>query len=184
MSAHRPVIVGRLATYNTQVPGHRDGANSYLLDSVFYVGKHYEGGRLILPQLGVSLCGDHGYSVHAYFRILEHGVSHILATSPDNPPLRISLALYSHDDVFAGAAKLSAAKSGAGVFSDPAMWLPFPPSGFTVKDCRARLAKEERDWRKKYEAALKATDPNDSKNPDTTKEEAGGAGVGFHDGKQ
>lgn len=144
------VLAGRLATFNTQVPNHRDGANSLLLDSVFHLGTNYQGGRLILPELGVSLCGDHGYSVHGLFRILEHGVSYILPQpGKEEPPFRISLALYSHADVFDGAAKLSAAQSGSGAFSDPSMWLPFPPPKFSLSDCRARLAREERSWKRK-----------------------------------
>lgn len=116
----------------------------------------YRGARIILPELGISLCGDHGYSVHALFRILEHGVSHILPQpGQEEPPLRISLALYSHADVFDGAAKLSAAKSGSGAFSDPSMWLPFPPPIFSLKDCRARLAREERAWKKKDKESKK-----------------------------
>lgn len=147
---------GRLATYNTQVPDHRDGSNSFLFDSVFYLGKNHQGGRLILPQTGYSFCGDHGYSVHGLFRILEHGVSHILPTpnptpNEDKPPLRISLALYSHSDIFEGAAKMSAAQSGSGDFSDEKMWLPFPPANFTVQECRARLARQERAWKTKMD---------------------------------
>lgn len=132
------------------MPNHRDGANSFLLDSVFHLGTNFRGGRLILPEVGYSFCGDHGYSVHALFRILEHGVSHILPQAgSEELPFRISLALYSHADVYDGAAKLSAVKSGSGDFSDPSMWLPFPPPKFSLSDCRARLARDERSWRKK-----------------------------------
>ncbi|EGG07539.1 uncharacterized protein MELLADRAFT_62535 [Melampsora larici-populina 98AG31] len=95
----------RQINYNMQVAPHQDGKNSDLLDSVFIYGKGYTGGRMVFGSLGVSVCGDPGYSTHGRFKFLDHAVSPILALSGSTPPLRISLALYSHADVYSGAAR-------------------------------------------------------------------------------
>ncbi|EGG02570.1 uncharacterized protein MELLADRAFT_66273 [Melampsora larici-populina 98AG31] len=142
------VIQGQQINYNLQVAPHRDGKNSNLLDSVFYHGRNYQGGRLIFPVLGVSVCADPGYSVHARFKFLEHGVSSILPTDSTSPPLRISLALYSHAQLYASVARVSAARNGLH-FSDTEMWLPFPPPNFSIDVCRKILRKQENSWRKK-----------------------------------
>lgn len=151
---------GLQISYNAQVDHHRDGHNSTLYDSVMSVGENYVGGRWIFADLGVSLCGDHGYSVHGAFKTLIHGVSHILP-GPDlsKPPLRMAAALYSHSDVFAGAARFSAKEKNLGSFSDSALWLPFFPANVSVGDAQKLLLKEYKDlgkmhrfkkWQKKH----------------------------------
>ncbi|EGG11559.1 uncharacterized protein MELLADRAFT_102585 [Melampsora larici-populina 98AG31] len=145
-------IKGQQISYNMQVGTHRDGKNSNLLDSVFFYGQNYTGGRFLFGSLGVSLCADPGYSIHARFKLLDHGVSHILQ-GPDIklPPLRISLALYAHAETYAGPARVSAARRGISKaqFSDSLLWLPFPPPNFSITTCRTLLRKEEESWKKK-----------------------------------
>lgn len=133
------VSSGQHITYNTQVPHHRDGKNSPLFDSVMSTGENYVGARMIFADLGVSFCGDPGYSVHGPFRVLVHTISHIIPGSdPSLPPLRMALALYSHADIFAGAARMSAKTQKLGVFSDSELWLPYFPADVSVdKACTA-----------------------------------------------
>lgn len=135
-----------------QVDFHRDGKNSFLYDAVFFFGRHYEGGHFILPYLGYACRGTHGYSVHGAFKILLHGVSHILPTSEAHPPLRISTALYSHGDVYAGIARYAAQLLGEGKFSEDSLWLPFFPKGFNINVFRAVLDKEEKRIRGEHRA--------------------------------
>ncbi|EGG03249.1 uncharacterized protein MELLADRAFT_65669 [Melampsora larici-populina 98AG31] len=150
---HNNIIQGQQINYNLQVGCHRDGKNSNLLDSVFFYGRNYKGGRLCFGSLGVSLCADPGYSIHARFKLLDHGVSPILQ-GPDinSPPLRISLALYAHADTYSGPARVSAARRNRAEFSDASMWLPFPPNNFSITTCRKILRKEEETWKKKGRA--------------------------------
>lgn len=150
-SLSNKVIQGQQINYNTQVAPHRDGKNSNLLDSVFIYGRNFTGGRFIFSSLGVSVCADPGYSIHGRFNLLEHAVSTILP-GPDmsSPPLRVSLALYSHADVYAGPARVSAARSGTSQFSDQSMWLPFAPTKFSIDTCCKILRNEENKWRKKF----------------------------------
>ncbi|EGF99617.1 uncharacterized protein MELLADRAFT_68420 [Melampsora larici-populina 98AG31] len=150
---HNDVIQGQQINYNLQIGTHRDIKNSNLLDSVFFYGRNYTGGRLDFGSLGVSLCADPGYSIHARFKLFDHGVSPILPGADINlPPLRISLALYAHADTYSGPARVSAARRNNinnALFSDSAMWLPFPPSNFSINTCRKILRKEEESWKKK-----------------------------------
>ncbi|EGF97736.1 uncharacterized protein MELLADRAFT_114115 [Melampsora larici-populina 98AG31] len=69
-----------------------------------------------------------------------------------SPPLRISLALYAHAETYAGPARISAARRNRSQFSDPSMWLPFPPPNFSIQTCRKILRKEEESWKKKGRA--------------------------------
>ncbi|KAH9820228.1 hypothetical protein DFH28DRAFT_1093465 [Melampsora americana] len=111
--------------YNLQVGSHQDSKNSNLLDSVFYYGKGFTGGRMVFGALGISVCGNPGYSTH---------VTPILAKSVATPPLCISLTLYSHADYF----------------SDPEMRLPFPSTDFSIDTCCKILRKHENQWRKDH----------------------------------
>lgn len=116
-------------------------------------GRDFQGGRLIFGALGCSVCADHGYSVHGRFKLLEHAVSTILPLpNLEKPPLRISVALYSHAEVYAGPARVSAARKGISIseFSDSSMWIPFPSKKFSLNDCCEILKEEEKGWRKKY----------------------------------
>lgn len=107
------------------------------------IGENFVGARMIFADLGVSFCGDNGYSVHGPFKTLIHGVSRILPASPSaGPPLRIALCLYSHADVFAGAARMSAQLSGQGDFSDSSLWLPYFPANISVENARTNLTEE------------------------------------------
>ncbi|EGG10349.1 uncharacterized protein MELLADRAFT_60536 [Melampsora larici-populina 98AG31] len=131
---HR-ILCGRQISYNMQCDYHQDGKNSNLLDSVFFLGSGYTGARFALPDLGVTLCGDHGYSVHGLFKVLLHSVTHILRQPGHaQPPQRISLAIYNHADLFAGVARYSAAKDYSGLFSNPLLWLPLSPCNFSVSE--------------------------------------------------
>ncbi|EGG08112.1 uncharacterized protein MELLADRAFT_105290 [Melampsora larici-populina 98AG31] len=109
--SHNRIIHGQHVNHNNQVAPHRDGKNCNLIDSVFAYGRDYAGGRWLFASLGVSLCTDPGYSVHAFFKYLDHAVDTILPTS-EKPPLRISLALYSHADVYSGPARVAGARVG------------------------------------------------------------------------
>lgn len=141
---------GKQINYNIQVAPHQDSKNSNLLDSVFFYGRNFTGGRLVLSSLGVSLSAQPGYSIHARFKFLEHAVSPILTgADPHAPPLRISLALYSRADVYASAARVSAARKGPAHFSDWSMWLPFPPPNFSITTCCKILRGEEEHWKEK-----------------------------------
>lgn len=132
---------------------HRDGKNSNLIDSVFFLGEAYTGARFVLADLGVTLCGDHGYSVHGAFKVLLHSVTHLLP-QPNNtqPPQRISLAIYNHADVFAGIARYSAANDQSKLFSNPSLWLPLSPCDFSVSDSVKNLRDAgkqiDKDYRK------------------------------------
>lgn len=118
---------------------------------MFFYGRNFTGGRFIFTSLGVSVCADPGYSFHARFKLLEHAVGTI-RPGPDihSPPLRVSLALYSHADVYAGPARVSAARRGSAHFSDQSMWLPFAPTNFQIDTCCKILRKEENKWRIKF----------------------------------
>ncbi|EGG09236.1 uncharacterized protein MELLADRAFT_104448 [Melampsora larici-populina 98AG31] len=107
-----------------------------IADKKLAFGQAYKGARFVLSNLGVTLCGDHGYSVHGLFKVLVHSVTHILPdTNHTQPPQRISLAIYNHADAFAGIARYSAAKDQTGLFSNPSLWLPLSPGNFSVSDC-------------------------------------------------
>lgn len=111
---------------------------------------------MILGGLGVSLCGQPGYSVHARFKFLHHWVSNILPTDPDRLPMRQSLALYSQAKIYDSAARVSGAQKEPAVFSDSSMWLPFPPSNFSVDECKRLLRAQENHWRDQKKAKAKA----------------------------
>ena len=87
----------------------------------------------VLPHLGYSFCDDSGYSVHGPFKVLVHGVTPILPKTSDRVPLRVSLAMYSHADIFAGAARFTCSNFDVPKFSDPTLWLPFFPKGFSAE---------------------------------------------------
>ncbi|KAH9807526.1 hypothetical protein DFH28DRAFT_1138971 [Melampsora americana] len=149
-SLHNKIVQGQQIHYNLQVGSHRDSKNSNLLDSVFYYGKGFTGGRMVFGALGISVCGNPGYSTHGRFKFLDHSVTPILAKSVATPPLCISLALYSHADVYSGPARVSGARKGKGYFSDPEMWLPFPPTDFSIDTCCKILRKHENQWQKDH----------------------------------
>ncbi|EGG06691.1 uncharacterized protein MELLADRAFT_106551 [Melampsora larici-populina 98AG31] len=153
-------VSGQHVNYNIQVAPHRDGKNSNLIDSVFAYGRDYSGGRWNFGSLGVSFCADPGYSLHARFKFLDHSVATILPIPGSrNRPLRVSVALYSHADVYASTARVSGARSdciGRARYSDGSMRLPFPPPGFSVPTFRKVLRKEEKKWRHKARAASAA----------------------------
>lgn len=138
---------------------HRDGHNAHLFSSAFFFGEDYHGGHLILNYLGYALHGGHGYSVHAAFDILVHGVSQIkslhLPNAQQRPPQRISMAIYAHAEVFAGAARYAGYFQEPKCYSDPSLWIPFYPSQFSLSDtCRA-LKAEQKLLDKMYEEAMR-----------------------------
>lgn len=145
-------FTGYHRSYGTQVGYHRDGRNARLLASAFFSGGNYSGGDFVLPQTGYALCGAPGYSVHACLDILVHGISKIRTNpiGPQPPPVRISLAMYPQANVFAGAARYSAALKRLDRFSDPDLWLPFYPRGFSLDDVQDNLKTEEKDLYRKY----------------------------------
>ncbi|KAH9810730.1 hypothetical protein DFH28DRAFT_1131900 [Melampsora americana] len=150
------IIHGQHVNYNIQVAPHRDGKNSNLIDSVFAYGRNYSAGRWNFGSLGVSFCADPGYSLHARFKFLDHSVGTILPIPGSTDlPLRVSVALYSHADVYASTARVSGARSssvGRAQYSDHSMRLPFPPPEFSVPTCRKLLRREENQWRDKARA--------------------------------
>ncbi|EGG11088.1 uncharacterized protein MELLADRAFT_60066 [Melampsora larici-populina 98AG31] len=148
---HR-ILCNRQITYNMQCNYHRDGKNSNLLDSVFFLGEGYKGARFVLADLGVTLCGDHGYSVHGMFKVLVHSVTHIHPDPDRNqPPQRISLAIYNHADAYAGIARYAAAHDQSGLFSKVSLWLPFSPGNFSVSDSVKILRDAGKAIGKEYE---------------------------------
>ncbi|EGG06444.1 uncharacterized protein MELLADRAFT_63427 [Melampsora larici-populina 98AG31] len=152
-----PIGIGRHTMLGMQVDHHRDGHNAPLFASANFFGQHYGGGELILNYLGYALCGDPGYSVHAAFDILMHGVTRItrLPNKADLPPQRICMALYSHSDVFAGAARYSGMQQRPMVFSDSALWIPFYPDAFEISKIIASFLAEKKRLDKKYLAEKK-----------------------------
>lgn len=107
-------------------------------------GKNWTGANFLFPELGISVEMEHGYSIHAPFKELTHGVGHILPLSPDGPPPQcIAMALYSHSDVFEGVARHSAASLQGKLYSDPTKWLPYYPGDFSIDEVCNRLAAEE-----------------------------------------
>lgn len=147
---NQPGLAGRHTTANNQVEYHWDGNNSFIYDAVFTLGRNFDGGDLILPYIGYVCRGTHGYSVHAPFKIFLHGVSQIRPLSDLHPPLRISMALYSHSDVYAGVARFAAQILGQGKFSEGLLWLPFFPKGFTVAAFQYLLDQEEKHLHAQY----------------------------------
>jgi hypothetical protein len=143
-----------------QVDHHRDGTNAPLFASANFFGEHYGGGELILNYLGYALCGDPGYSVHAAFDILMHGVGRItrLPNKHDAPPQRICMALYSHADVFAGAARYSGMNQTPKVFSDRKLWIPFYAADFNISAVIESLKAEKKRLDKKSKVELKMKD--------------------------
>ncbi|EGG04730.1 uncharacterized protein MELLADRAFT_108188 [Melampsora larici-populina 98AG31] len=142
-----PLGIGRHTMFGIQVDHHRDGHNAPLFASANFFGKNYGGGELILNYLGYAVHGGPGHSVHAAFDILMHGVGRItrLPTPDDSPPQRICMAIYSHADVFAGAARFSGMQQEPKVFSDRRLWIPFYPVNFDLeKTCDIFLAEEKR----------------------------------------
>ncbi|EGG07947.1 uncharacterized protein MELLADRAFT_105451 [Melampsora larici-populina 98AG31] len=108
-----------------------------------------------------------GYSVHGAFDILMHGVGQItrLPNRGDCPPQRICMAIYSHADVFAGAARFSGMHQNPKVFSDHNLWIPFYPAGFLLsrsltifEDEKKRLKEKYRDEVRVYQAAKEAAE--------------------------
>lgn len=137
---------GRHISFNTQVDHHRDAHNAQLFSSAFFFGDDYHGAHLILDYLGYAVYGGHGYSVHAAFDILVHGVSKIkylpLPEEKQRPPQCISMAIYAHANVFAGAARYSGYFEEPKCYSDPSLWIPFYPSHFSLSETlRALKAK-------------------------------------------
>ncbi|EGF97247.1 uncharacterized protein MELLADRAFT_70117 [Melampsora larici-populina 98AG31] len=162
-----PLGIGRHTMFGMQVDHHRDGNNATLFASANFFGENYGGGELILNYLGYAIHGGPGYSVHGAFDILMHGVGKItrLPTSEGQPLQRICMAVYSHADVFAGAARFSGMQQEPKVFSDPRLWIPFYPAGFSLAQMlqilhyeEKRLHKRYRDEVRAYKAALKAAE--------------------------
>ncbi|KAH9811634.1 hypothetical protein DFH28DRAFT_1179180 [Melampsora americana] len=146
-----PLGIGRQVMFNMQVDHHRDGHNATLFASANFFGKHYSGGELILNYLGYAICGAPGHSVHGAFDILMHGVSTITPVSndKDEPMQRICMAIYSHADVFAGAARFSGLKQTPKVFSDRRLWIPFYPAEFCLQSiCDIFKAEKKRLYAK------------------------------------
>ncbi|KAH9820014.1 hypothetical protein DFH28DRAFT_924531 [Melampsora americana] len=112
---------------------------------------NYGGGQLILNYLGYAVHGGPGYSVHAAFDVLMHGVSSItcLPHLPSCPPQRICMAIYSHANVFSGAARYSGMTQSPKVFSDRRLWIPFYPADFKIAEVLAVFKSEEKRLHKK-----------------------------------
>ncbi|EGF98557.1 uncharacterized protein MELLADRAFT_69240 [Melampsora larici-populina 98AG31] len=144
--------------FNMQVDHHRDGHNATLFASANFFGQHYAGGELILNYLGYAVCGAPGYSVHGAFDILMHGVSKItcLPNKNNEPAQRICMAIYSHADVFAGAARFSGMNQSPKVFSDSRLWIPFYPGGFALASCIQSFFDEQKRLYAKYLAERRA----------------------------
>lgn len=139
-------------SYGTQVDWHRDGRNARIIASAFFSGMDFEGGELILAYLEYAFHAGPGYSVHGCYDILIHGIGQIRSASPkDNkPPIRISLAMYPQANVYAGAARFSAALKGGNTFSDSDLWLPFYPANFEAETATSVLAAEKKRLYNKY----------------------------------
>lgn len=133
---------------------HRDGRNARIFASTYMSGMNFSGGELILPELGHALCGSPGYSVHAPYDILIHGVGKIrpdpVTAEQHLPPVRALLAMYPQASVYAGAARFSGSLKPDKVFSDPALWLPFYPRGFKVQRALDVFKTEEKRLHDKY----------------------------------
>lgn len=149
---HVILFTGYHRSYGTQVDFHRDGRNARLIASAFNFGFDYEGGELILPQLGLAIHAGPGYSIHGCYDILVHGIAQIRSAEPDThkPPVRISLAMYPQASVYSGAARFSAFQKGNTSFSDSSLWLPFYPQGFQLESVKTVLAAEEKRLYRKY----------------------------------
>lgn len=147
-----PISTGRQTLFGTQVDHHCDSRNAHIYASAFGFGDNYEGAQLILSLLGYSVHLGHGYSVHGALDILVHGVGQITrASNADHcVPQRISMAMYSHADVFQGAAQFSGRSQKPPVYSNPALWIPFYPKGFSLCNTLDRLRAEEKRLRGKY----------------------------------
>ncbi|EGG04013.1 uncharacterized protein MELLADRAFT_65209 [Melampsora larici-populina 98AG31] len=134
---------GQHINFNIQVAPHWDGKNSNPIDSVFAYGQDNSAGHWNFGLLGVSFCADPGYSLHACFKFLDHSVATILPIVDSKKlPLQISMALYSHANVYASTARVSGARSGGfgrAQYIDASMMLPFPPAQFLVPTCRKLL---------------------------------------------
>ena len=87
-----------------------------------------------------------------------HGVGQItrLPNSNNAPPQRISVAIYSHADIFASAARYSGMNQEPKVFSDPKLWIPFYPLNFSIPAVLDVLAAEERRLYRKFQMEAKA----------------------------
>ncbi|KAH9813104.1 hypothetical protein DFH28DRAFT_1083884 [Melampsora americana] len=115
--------------------------NPNVIDSVFPYGQNYSGGQWNFGPLGVSFCANLGYSLHAWFKYLDHSVGPIiLIPQSESPPLQVLLALYSHADVYSSTARVAG-------YSDTSMWLPFPLARLSVLICRKVSRKRENQWR-------------------------------------
>ncbi|KAH9817742.1 hypothetical protein DFH28DRAFT_889483, partial [Melampsora americana] len=147
-----PVGIGKHVMYGMQVDHHRDGNNAPLFASANFFGKNYGGGELILNYLGYAVHGGPGYLVHAAFDVLMHGVSCItcLPHLPGCPPQRICMAIYSHANVFAGAARYSGMNQSPKVFSDRRLWILFYPADFKLSEVLAIFKSEQKRLHKKY----------------------------------
>ncbi|KAH9807756.1 hypothetical protein DFH28DRAFT_912895, partial [Melampsora americana] len=153
-----PLGIGKHTMFGMQVDHHRDGNNATLFASANYFGENYDGGALILNYLGYAMHGGPGYSVHGAFDILMHGVSQITRLpTPEGLPLqRICMAVYSHADVFAGAACFSGMQQEPKIFSDPQLWIPFYPAGFSLTQMCQILKHEETRLHEKYRNEVRA----------------------------
>ncbi|KAH9823450.1 hypothetical protein DFH28DRAFT_881112 [Melampsora americana] len=158
-----PIGIGRHIMYNMQVDHHRDGHNANLFASANFFGQHYGGGHLILNYLGYAVSGAPGYSLHGAFDILMHGVTGIthIPNANAEPPQRICMAIYSHAEVFASAARFSGMQQEPKVFSDGTLWIPFYAKDFSLElalDClrqeKVRLYEDYRNEVRRYKAAV------------------------------
>ncbi|EGG08174.1 uncharacterized protein MELLADRAFT_105123 [Melampsora larici-populina 98AG31] len=147
-----PLGIGRHTMYSMQVNHHRDGKNAPLFASAIFFGKNYGGGELMLNYLGYAVHGGPGNSVHAAFDVLMHGVGKItcLPNAEGLPPQRICMAVYSHADVFASAARYSGMQQSPKVFSDRRLWSPFYPDNFTLQQILDILKAEQKRLDGKY----------------------------------
>ncbi|EGF97528.1 uncharacterized protein MELLADRAFT_114265 [Melampsora larici-populina 98AG31] len=153
-----PLGIGRHVMFGMQVDHHRDGNNACLFASANFFGENYGGGELILNYLGYAIHGGPGYSVHGAFDILMHGVGQItrLPTTEGQPLQRICMAIYSHADVFAGAARFAGMQQEPKLFSDRRLWIPFYPAGFSLTQMLQILNNEEKRLHEKYRQEVRA----------------------------
>ncbi|KAH9815060.1 hypothetical protein DFH28DRAFT_1126412 [Melampsora americana] len=146
--------------FGMQVDHHCDGSNTPLFALAIFFREHYGGGELILNYLGYAICGNPGYSVHAAFDILMHGVGRIthLPDKDNSTPQQICMALYSHADVFAGTARYSTMNQTPKVFSDRDLWILFYAADFDLSKVIASFKAEIKRLNKKYKVDERMTD--------------------------